>query len=236
MHELLVHLHAPCLCSFAERFTLRRNHSSGYRNIDIVQYISNLKSGMRGDMSVEDEKEGPVQTTQNTPPNPVRMVPPPQAQDTAAIVAQLEQRVKSGGGWFYWIAGLSAINTVTSLAGWDGTFVAGLGTTVIVDQLMKHLGHLAMIVGIPINLFAIGIYIMFGYFACRRARWAFIAGMILYGLDSLIFIGVGLWLAVGFHGWALYGLYSGLKADSTARTIEAQMHQQASVNPTTPTY
>ena len=36
--------------------------------------------------------------------------------------------------------------------------------------------------------------------------------MIVFTLDGLIFAFVGDWLSVGFHLFALYGMYGGLKA------------------------
>ena len=43
----------------------------------------------------------------------------------AAAVAQL----KSGASWFYWIAGLSLINSIAAVSGGSWRFILGLGIT-----------------------------------------------------------------------------------------------------------
>lgn len=52
---------------------------------------------------------------------------------------------------------------------------------------------------------------------------AFFAGMILYALDGLLFFIVGDFLAIGFHVFVLFCFYSGLKANSELKTLEAKM-------------
>ena len=141
--------------------------------------------------------------------------PPPSAPAPArpeAAVA-LEHQLRSGASWFYWIAGLSAVNTVIALTRGGGFFVVGLGFTLLLD----------VFVGPPVSTvldFAvIGIFVLFGVFAQRRQLWAFVAGIVLYGADALIFLKVGDWLAIGFHGLALWGLCSGLRAALASKKI-----------------
>jgi hypothetical protein len=161
------------------------------------------------------------------PPQVTTAPPPPDQSQAAAQLEGLEKTVKSGGSWFYWIAGMSLINTIALLAGSHWNFVIGLGATQIVDGITKHVGSMAMLIGLPISLFISAIYAMFGYFACQRARWAFIVGMILYGLDTLIFVAFFDILPLAFHAWALFGLSRGLKADTLASQLEAKMQQGA---------
>src|SRR5438270_4545311 len=44
-----------------------------------------------------------------------------------------ERQLRSGANWFYWIAGLSLLNTIIFMAGSDWHFVAGLGITQLID-------------------------------------------------------------------------------------------------------
>jgi len=138
-------------------------------------------------------------------------------------LAGLQKAVWSGGGWFYWIAGLSVVNTVMHAFGGAGSFVIGLGATQILDVGLKHEGGKAAVVILPVNLMIFAIYAMFGYFAGRGARWAFITGMVFYALDTLICFRVHAWLSIIFHVFAGYGIYRGLKADSQAKELERQM-------------
>ena len=44
-------------------------------------------------------------------------------------------RVKRGANWFYWIAGLSVVNSIMFIAGANFQFVVGLGVTQIINAL-----------------------------------------------------------------------------------------------------
>lgn len=51
-----------------------------------------------------------------------------QAQVQAAVArVELQKRANSGAGWFFWIAGLSVVNSAISLLGGGWSFVLGLG-------------------------------------------------------------------------------------------------------------
>lgn len=138
-----------------------------------------------------------------------------------AKVGVYDAAIKSGGNWFYWIAGLSLINTIVALVGLNWNFVIGLGITLFLDAGIKELGGFATFILLPINLIIVGVYVMFGYFACRRARWAFITGMILYGLDTLLVLVARDWLMIGFHVLALFGIGRGLQAAIMAKKAES---------------
>jgi len=57
--------------------------------------------------------------------------------DTTTTVdrSKLENQVRSGASWFFWIAGLSVINAVILLAGGSWNFLIGLGITQFVSAL-----------------------------------------------------------------------------------------------------
>ncbi len=44
-----------------------------------------------------------------------------------ALVAQAEPEVMSGASWFWWIAGLSLVNSIMTHSGSDTGFIIGLG-------------------------------------------------------------------------------------------------------------
>ncbi|OGF58649.1 MAG: hypothetical protein A2Y62_03830 [Candidatus Fischerbacteria bacterium RBG_13_37_8] len=125
-----------------------------------------------------------------------------------------EQQFKSGAGWFFWIAGLSLINSIIMLAGKNWAFIVGLGITQIIDSVALHLGEAFFykLIAFVFDLIAAGIFIVFGVFARKGHRWSFIIGMILYALDGLLFILVADYLSIGFHALVLFFLYSGLSA------------------------
>ena len=165
---------------------------------------------------------------QSAPPAPtaVRVVPP--APATAAPVAPvvtpaqlqaLAQQVKAGAGWFYWIAGLSVVNTAAALTGSSWGFVIGLGITRVFDAFGQQMGGAGKAVTLGLNALILVIIIGFGWLANQRRLWAFVVGMIVYGLDGLLFLLFQDWLALGFHVLALYFMFKGFQACRLYRQI-----------------
>ncbi len=123
-----------------------------------------------------------------------------------------EAQLKSGASWFYWIAGLSLINSLIALGGFNWGFILGLGITQVFDAIASEFQSLGKVVALGLDLLVIGLFVMFGIFANKGHSWAFIVGMILYALDSLIALLGQDWLALGFHGFALFCLFRGFSA------------------------
>jgi hypothetical protein len=145
----------------------------------------------------------------------------------AAETADLEKKIKNGGSWFYWIAVLSLINSIVILSGANWGFVLGLSLTQVIDYgvrefVAKEFGFIAKAVAFVIDLAAAGLFITFGIYARRNHAWAFIAGIVIYGFDTivtLLTVFTGNWLGIIWHGWALFGLFVGLKAANKWRAI-----------------
>jgi len=136
----------------------------------------------------------------------------PVAAASAADPA-LEKQLKGGGSWFYWIAGLSLVNSVLALSGSGTRFILGLGITQIFDELAQGMGSGAgRAVGVVLDLLAAAVFVFFGVFANKRHTWSFIVGMALYALDGLIYVIAQEWLGVGFHAFVLFCLFRGFKA------------------------
>ena len=152
--------------------------------------------------------------TSSTAETPVTSSVPAGAFVDAAAVEQveLEKRVKSGGSWFYWIAGLSLVNSVAAFSGSGYGFIVGLSITQVIDHLLQSAGGNAKVIALVLDVIAAGIFVVFGVFACKRHAWAFIAGMALYGIDSLLTLVAQYWLGVAFHAWVLFSLFVGMKA------------------------
>ena len=123
-----------------------------------------------------------------------------------------EARLKSGAAWFYWIAGLSLVNSVVAFTGSDWRFILGLGITQIFDAFGHDLGGAGKAVVLTLDLLAAGVLVFFGVFAHKHHLWAFVLGMVLIALDGLIFLFAQDWLGVGFHVFVLYCLFRGVKA------------------------
>lgn len=126
-------------------------------------------------------------------------------------------RARAGAKWFYWIAGLSMVNSIVAFTGGNFHFVVGLGITAFVDGVAKRLASAGAVLDLIINGFFAGVLIVFGSFAIKMQRWAFILGMTLYAFDGLLLLRVRDYLAVGFHVFALYAIYSGYKASKSVQ-------------------
>ena len=117
--------------------------------------------------------------------------------------------LKSGACWYYWIAGLTAVNFGAWLAGSSMRFVVG---TALID-VINAFGEGAGIKGLAIvlDVLLIAFFVVCGVFAHKGHIWAFLAGMAVYLLDTILCLIAGEWLGVAFHCWALFSLGSALR-------------------------
>ena len=131
-----------------------------------------------------------------------------------AVEAELknEATLKSGAGWFYWIAGFSLVNSAIMFCGGDSGFVIGLGITILADAIGRELGTVGIVLAVVFDLIVAGGVVALGVWAGKRKKWAFIVGMILYGLDGLLLLAAQDFLSAGFHGFALYCIFGGYQA------------------------
>lgn len=125
-----------------------------------------------------------------------------------AIVAQSDPVIMSGASWFWWIAGLSVVNTVLIHSGSETSLAIGLGFTLIADAVFKEMKLIAFV----IDAFALATICGLGFFARKGHFWAFIVGIVLYGLDALIYVGLQGWIGVAIHGFALFYMIRGAAA------------------------
>lgn len=126
--------------------------------------------------------------------------------------AALAPRLKSSASWFYWIAAFSLVNSLAAQSGTTWRFLIGLGITQIIDALGARLAGQAKTVVILLDLMVAALFVLLGVFANKAHLWAFIVGMVLFGLDGLLLVAFQDWLGVGFHVFVLFFLYRGLAA------------------------
>ena len=136
------------------------------------------------------------------------------ATETVQARLALQAQFRNGANWFFWIAGMSLVNTLVVLFGGHWGFVIGLGVTQVIDAvLLQGDGSAASrLAGPLITAVVASMFIAFGYFARQGRRAAFIAGITLYVLDSLIFLFAVDVLGIALHAFALYCLVKGLRA------------------------
>lgn len=136
----------------------------------------------------------------------------PTTPSSTAVDFATASRLKSGASWFYWIAGLSLINTIAAFSGSDWRFLVGLGITQIFDALGNEFGGAGKVVVLLLDLLVAGMFITFGIFGNKRHLWAFITGMVFFALDGVIFILAQDWIGVGFHAFVLFCFFRGMQA------------------------
>lgn len=129
------------------------------------------------------------------------------------------RRTQIGGDWFFWIAGFSVVNSVLAQTSASIHFVIGLGTTEVFDS-----GALGIPKGavLALDLLAAAFYVLYGLFARKGARWAFIAGAVFYLLDGVLLLTLKDWLAVAFHAYALFRIFQGFQAAQQLAVLRRQ--------------
>ena len=132
---------------------------------------------------------------------------------------QLANQVKSGANWFYWIAGMSIINSIAYRLGLEITFLIGLTGTAFVEgigigisQQLPESANLIMAVALVAEILVASIFVLIGALARKGLRWAFILGLVFYVLDAVIWLAFREWLPAAFHLLGLFGILSGLRA------------------------
>ncbi len=142
------------------------------------------------------------------------IVPPP--EDEKFDIAKQTQIFEGGAKWFYGIAVLSLVNTALSLAQESIRFPVGLGITQIIDVFSMLASEEApraslifKIISVLLNTVFAGIIALFGWLALKKKVWAFIVGMILFSLDSILSLLVKDWISLGFHVFALLCIFKG---------------------------
>ncbi len=141
---------------------------------------------------------------------------------------RLESQHRNGASWFYWIAGLSIINSIAAFAGSEWGFIFGLAITQVVDALAKMAeGSVATIAALVIDVFIAGVLVFLGVFARKGHIWAYWVGMVLYTLDGIVSLIATFWLGVLFHAFALYCIYQGLAAQKQLRALASSPGAQA---------
>jgi len=129
--------------------------------------------------------------------------------------------ISNGTSWFLWIAILSSLNIVALIFKQNINFVIGLGTNYVIigtmDAIRRITGTNFTALAIILSFLVSGLFILIWNKSKKGNHKVYLIGMIWYGLDTLIFITSKDWYSIGFHIFALIGLYGGYKALLTKR-------------------
>jgi hypothetical protein len=136
---------------------------------------------------------------------------------------------RDGSGWFFWIAGLSLVNSAVILAGSEWSFLIGLGVTQFIDGIALAVADEAGVEGLSVisviafllDLVVAGTFVMWGVLSRKKHLWAYVVGMVLYALDGLLFLLVGDIPSLGFHVFALFFIFKGFSACRQLKRLES---------------
>ncbi|HMT06733.1 MAG TPA: hypothetical protein PKA82_01935 [Pyrinomonadaceae bacterium] len=128
-----------------------------------------------------------------------------------------EATAKSGANWFYWIAGLSLVNSLAFVFGANFSFLAGLGITQVVEALIVvsiENGAPSMLKGFAIafDVVVFGVFALLGYYANKLFTVAFVIGIVAYVIDGALVLAVGSIASAAFHAFALFFIVRGFLA------------------------
>ncbi|MEZ5358389.1 MAG: hypothetical protein R3F48_06115 [Candidatus Zixiibacteriota bacterium] len=160
------------------------------------------------------------------PPTQEQVQQTPSIKTPSVDRIALRAKIKTSANWFYWLAGLSVLNTILVHSGVEIAFIFGLGFTQVADGIVLGLieatqSSIIMIVGMMISMMIAGAFALFGFLANKHQKLGFLVGLIFYCLDALIFLLFAEWISFGFHIFALWRISSGYKALSKLQAASA---------------
>jgi len=170
---------------------------------------------------------------------PLSQLSKPEAQ--AGVIAmeieeklRLEKKFYASISWFFWIAGLSFINSILFVTNANISFTFGLGITQIIDVfgmvLAEERSEYYRYLTFALILLATGIFALMGYFARQRKRWAIIVGLVLYALDSIILLTVQYWIGFLFHIFVIIMISMSFGHLLQLEQLETEQKRMAAVN------
>jgi hypothetical protein len=115
-----------------------------------------------------------------------------------------------GSNWFFWIAGLSAVNAVILWFSANVMLLVGLGFLLFCHgfgtALGAQLGSTTLVPALTILMEAllVGFFALCGYLARRSWLSAIIVGSVAYALDAALLAYLGVWMAVALHALVLF--------------------------------
>jgi hypothetical protein len=125
---------------------------------------------------------------------------------------KLEKQIRLGSSWLTWISGLTVVNTVMAFQGMKMVLALPLVLPIgiAMTEHDRHKGIKGAIITAIFTIFCVSIFFILGYFAKRGARWAFIAGIVFYILDTVIWLTMKNPFVIFFHIFAIWRIAAAL--------------------------
>lgn len=157
--------------------------------------------------------------------------PTPEEIKATTAIFRLQTQVREAASWFFVVAALSVVNTLSFFFNGGLAFIFGLGITQIIDgigsvvieemaQNGDNVASAVRIITIVLDLVVVAVFVGLGWLARKQVQWAFLVGLVLYGLDALLLLFASSYLDVVIHVYVLYRLFSGWRL---CRQVNAQI-------------
>ncbi len=131
---------------------------------------------------------------------------------------ELKQKslILGGTSWFLWIGILSALNLIAIIIHQNLQFIAGLGINYFIlgmmDGIRRTTGINLIVLGYVLTFLVSGLFIFIWKKSKQENKAIYLTGLIIYGLDTIIFVFTKEWFSLGFHIFALLMLGNGYNA------------------------
>ncbi|MBS1994074.1 MAG: hypothetical protein JSS83_26370 [Cyanobacteria bacterium SZAS LIN-3] len=145
------------------------------------------------------------------------------------------QKIASSAGWFLWIAGCTFINIILYSIKNDTRLVLGATTVEVAAIIFNDLSALSpevkIIITYVIGIIGSGIYLALMKPASQGRIWAFVIGIVLYGLDGVANVLMQAWMGTAIHAWGLYSLAGGVQAAMALKKLNPPSEPAEPVQP-----
>ena len=151
----------------------------------------------------------------------------PASSAALELLGSIVARIQSSGSWFFWVAALSAINSAAAFGGSDWRFVLGLGITQIIDAIGSDAEAGGKIIVLVLDSLVILFLVGCGIFARKGHAWVFLLGMLLFLLDTGVFVLAEDWLGLAFHVYLIFAMFRGFQACRELKAVVAAIPPHA---------
>ena len=134
---------------------------------------------------------------------------------------QIEDKIKSGANWFFLIGILSVINSLYVLFTKAETgFIIASGITRVIRNIVLQTGSDTIATALVLEILVALLFILIGFLARNKHKWAFMAGVSIYILDALILLRALDIFSIAFHIIILLFIFKGIRALKVFERIE----------------
>jgi len=147
-------------------------------------------------------------------------------KEAVNISDETKQRnsITNGVSWFLWIAILSSCNTIALIFHQNLHFVVGLGINYVLLGIMEGIqrasGANLIPIGFVLTFVISGLFLWIWTKSKKENQKIYLTGLIIYGIDTIIFVFTKDWFSIAFHLFAFWVLFVGYRALLTKKINE----------------